>query len=86
MSTDGKNTKMDLRNMRAKLVALTVVDDKGKRLFRGDADVNALGRKSAAALQRVFEVAQRLSGLSDEDMEELAKNSDAGQSEGSIFA
>jgi hypothetical protein len=33
-----------------------------------------LGEKSAAALQRVFEVGQRLSGLSDDDVEELAKN------------
>jgi len=80
----GKSTKMNLRNIRAKLVALTVVDEEGTRLF-SDADVKLLGQKSAAALDKLFEVAQRLSGLRDEDVEELAKNSDGVLSEDSIF-
>ena len=46
-------------------------------------DISVLGQKSAAALQRVFNVAQRLSGFSDEDLEELAKNSSDAQSDGS---
>lgn len=78
----GKSTKMNLANLRAKLVALTVVDEEGKRLF-SDADAKLLGQKSALALNRVFEVAQKLSGLSPEDVEELTKNSEDGQSEGS---
>ena len=69
----GKNTRMNLQNMRAKLVALTVVDEDGNRLFT-DADAAALGKKSAAALTKVFEVAQRLSGLRAEDVEELSGN------------
>jgi hypothetical protein len=48
--------------------------------------VEALGKKSAAALNRVFEVAQRLSGITDDDVEELAKNSVGGPSDGSISA
>jgi hypothetical protein len=67
----GKNREVRLANLRAKLCALTMVDGNGKRLF-SDAQVEALGKKSASALQRVFAVAQRLSGLSDEDVEELA--------------
>lgn len=69
----GKSTKMNLRNIRAKLVALTVVDGEGKRLF-SDNDVEALGKKSALALNKIFEVAQRLSGIRPEDMEEIEKN------------
>jgi len=80
----GKSTRMNLRNIRAKLVALTVVDADGKRLF-SDKDAELLGKKSAAALDRVFEVAQRLSGLSPEDMEELSGNSEEGQSEDFTF-
>lgn len=49
----------------------------------GEADVKALGRKSALALNRVFEVAQRINGLTEEDMEELAGNLENGQSEDS---
>lgn len=69
----GTKTTFDMQNMRAKLVAMAVVDENGERLF-SDRDVAALGRKSGAALQRVFEVAQRLSGLTDEDIDELEKN------------
>lgn len=81
----GKEASVNIRNIRAKLVALTVVDAEGKRLFTKREDVDALGRKSAAALDRVFDVAQRLAGLRPEDVEELAKNSEEGQSEDSIL-
>lgn len=78
----GKSTRMNLQNLRAKLVALTVVDEEGKRIF-SDADAKLLGQKSALALNRVFEVAQKLSGLTPADVEELTKNSDSVQSEDS---
>lgn len=78
----GKNMKVNLTNARARLVALSLVDDDGKLLFT-EQDVRALGRKSAAALDRIFSVAQRLSGLTQEDMDELTKNSDEGQNDGS---
>ena len=80
ISTNGKKTpNVDMHNLRAKLCALCMVDESGKRLF-ADADVRELGRKSASALQRVFEAAQRLSGLSNADVEELTKNSESDQS------
>jgi len=69
----GKRVKLDLENLRARFVAACVVDEKGQPLFY-PSDVKLLGEKSAAALQRVFAVGQRLSGLSDDDVEELAKN------------
>lgn len=57
-------------NFRAKLVVRCVVDAEGRRIFKDD-DAMALGAKSAVALQRVFRVAQRLSGLGDDEVEEL---------------
>ena len=69
----GKQVDMNLENLRAKLAALTIVDEDGERLF-SEADVQALAQKSAAALSRVFTVAQRLNGLTNEDVEELAEN------------
>jgi hypothetical protein len=62
-----------LRNFRALTVAFCAVDDNGYRLFT-QADVEALGGKNAAALVRVFTVAQALSALNDTDVEELIKN------------
>jgi hypothetical protein len=67
--------RANLVNVRARLVALTVVDEAGDRMFT-DADAAALGDKSAVAMQRVFEAAQKLSGLTDEDVEELAEGFD----------
>jgi len=79
----GKNNYVrNLANVRAKLVVRCVVDEDGKRIFT-DQDANALGKKSAAALDRIFEVAARLSRLSEEDVEELAGKSESDQSESS---
>jgi hypothetical protein len=70
---EGSRTKANMQNVRARLVAATVVDEEGKRLF-SDADAEALGAKSAAALDRVCKVAQRLNGMTDADLEEAKGN------------
>ena len=80
---DGKDRKVDLTNMRARLVALTVVDESGQKVFTQD-DVDLLGAKSGSALDRVFSVAQKLNGLSGADVEELTKNSSGARSADSI--
>lgn len=69
----GRKAEVTIQNMRAKLVALSAVDEAGERLFT-EQDVAALGRKSGAALARLYEVAARLSGITDEDLEELKGN------------
>jgi hypothetical protein len=80
----GRNIRIRPENIRARLVALSVVDEEGQQLF-DESDIRRLGAKSAKALDRLFSVAQRLSGISNEDVEELAKNSPDGQSDGSTF-
>ena len=72
----GKRERMD--DVRATLVSLTVVDANGKRMF-SDKDVKALSKKSAAALDKIFSEAQSLNAVSDEDVEEMAKNSEETQ-------
>lgn len=69
-----------LANARARMLVMTLVDDDGNRLFSME-DVSALGAKSAAALERVFAVARRLSGMSDDDLAELVEDFDAGRTE-----
>ena len=71
---EGRDRKVDLTNMRARLVGLTVIDETGQRLFTDD-EVDLLGAKSGAALDRIFAIAQKLNGLSGADVEELSKNS-----------
>lgn len=61
-----------MRNIRARLVARCVVDEDGNRMFSPE-DVEQLGRISGAVLNRLYEVAARLSGLRESDIEELAE-------------
>lgn len=68
----GKSQTVNLQNIRAKLASMSICDEEGKRLFT-DADLAAIAGKSAVALNRVFEVARRLSGLGDNDVDELAR-------------
>lgn len=82
MEGRGDDRTVNLRNIRAKLAALTITNGDGVLMF-GDAEVHALGRKSALALDRIFGVAQRLNGLTGEDVDELAKNSSSAPNESS---
>ncbi len=77
--------KPNMTNMRAKLVALTVVDEAGNRVF-DVSDVDRLALKSASALERVFNAAQRINGLGAQAEDLAAKNSVAGLSASSTSA
>jgi hypothetical protein len=72
ISRNGKDATVNMLNIRAKLASLTICDEGGKRQFT-EADVMALSQKSAVALQRVFAVAQKLSGFGDDEVKELAE-------------
>ena len=78
----GKNQTVKPENIRAKLCVLTIVDNEGKRVFR-DIDAETLGKKSAAPIDKVFEVASRLSGMSEADVDEMVKNSESNHSDDS---
>jgi len=68
----GKDQTVNMVNIRAKLASMTICDEQGARLF-SDADIVKLATKSAVALQRIFSVAQRLSGIGEQDVKELAE-------------
>lgn len=73
VQVQGRQTSLNMANIRAKLVALAVVDEDGNRVFSDD-DVDALGELNASALDRIFTVALRLSGLSQQDLAEMTQN------------
>lgn len=66
------------RTFTVKFASLALCDEQGKRLFE-DKDIALLQQKNAAAIARVAEAAQRLSGFTKEDMEDLEKNSNDAQ-------
>jgi hypothetical protein len=71
---------MNLLNARAKLIVLCAVDEQGAQLFTPD-DLNALGRKNARPLDRLFDACRKLAGLSENDVEELTKDFGAARSD-----
>ena len=73
MASKTEDAKSNLRNLRARLTVICVVDEAGNRLF-SDADAEALGQKSARAVDRIFSAAARLNALSSRDVEDLAGN------------
>ena len=73
-----KQRNLSMRNMRARLVAASAIDENGERLFTNN-EAAELGEKSATALNKCFEVACRLSGITDADIEELEGNLETGQ-------
>lgn len=81
MKKDG-SVKRNVANVRARLVAAVVINEDGENIFNR-ADIRMLGRKSAAALDRVATAAQELNAFSDDDIEELAEGFGSGQSESS---
>ena len=63
------------RDFTVKFAWLAMCDENGKRLFSKIEDVAKLKQKNAAAIAAIAEHAQKLSGFSKQDMEELEKNS-----------
>lgn len=80
----GKNDTF-ARTFTVKMVSMAVCDENGQRLFE-DKDIALLQQKNAAVISRIAEVAQRLSGFSKQDLEELEKNSPEAQPEDSPSA
>jgi hypothetical protein len=75
---EGSNQKkgggVDFTNIRARLASLTIVDEKGELIFNTPDGVAALGKKSGAALDRIFDVIQKQNAIGEKDIEDSAKN------------
>lgn len=71
----GGDRRAVLRNMRARLVARTACDAEGAPLF-SPAQAEDLGAQNALVLDRLYDVAERLSGLRAADEREAAGNSE----------
>ena len=65
--------KHGMNNLRGLMASMVIVDEEGKRIFT-DKEIEKLSAKSAEALDTIVEVASRLSGLMDADVEILEGN------------
>lgn len=63
----------DKNSILTKLIVMCVCDEHGNKLFT-EADVDALNNKSAAAILEVFNAILESNFMSNQDIEDLAKN------------
>ncbi len=77
-ATVGGKPKVTIANSEALLAVRCIISEDGNRMF-SDSDANRLAQKSGAAIHRIVEVIERLSGLVDKTSEEAAKNSETPQ-------
>ena len=69
----GEKGKKNMQDVRSKFVVKCCIDDDGNRLF-ADADLSWLKQKSAAVIDRIFNVGSRLSGMGKTDVEAVAQD------------
>jgi hypothetical protein len=69
----GGARKVKYAELQVRTCAASIVDAQGARMF-DEADIAKLSRKSSGALQLVFDVAQRLSGMTDDQVKELTED------------
>lgn len=60
-------------NIRARLAVMVACNSKGERIFK-DEDAKELSKKSAKALDRIFDAASKINRLNDESIGEAEKN------------
>lgn len=73
-TANGKRRVFTSDNIRAKLLVHSIIDEDTGQLMFTENDIADIGALPGVIVNRLFEVAQRLSGLRNEDVEELAKN------------
>ena len=81
IQTKGQNTGPNLQAyplLRGRVLAKSCVDEQGRLLF-SEEDVHTLTELGAGAIERLFDVACALSGLSKEDVNNLVGESEASQ-------
>lgn len=79
----GVEYETTLEDFRAKLAVVTVCDADGNLLFKPE-DAKVLNKMmSASNMEKIVAVAQRLNAISQEEKEEILKNSEADQTDNS---
>jgi hypothetical protein len=76
--------EQSLSDFRAKLAVCCLSDEEGNALLQPNDYIALSQAMSAAKLEKIVNEAQKLNKISEEDKDELVKNSDAGEAGNSI--
>lgn len=79
-ATNQRNGEQNLTNVRARFLVRCIVNEEGTRIF-ADQDAAGLGKKSSAAISRLWEAAAELNGTSDEVQAAMEGNSETAPTE-----
>lgn len=79
VSLRGRSVKLNRENVTARYVQRCACDETGKLIF-GEKDIVALGKKSTAALNRIYRAASKLNRFTEQDVEDILGNSESGPS------
>jgi ssDNA-binding replication factor A large subunit len=66
--------KGSFRGLRAKLVAIALCDETGEPMGFSEAEIEQLGNKNGAVIDRLFERVKAISGMGDDAVEQAEKN------------
>jgi len=75
VSRKGEPMKKRIAEGRERIVVACCRTEDGQRLFTQD-DVVQLGKQSCSVIERIVNVAQRLSGMTKDELENAVKNSE----------
>ncbi len=75
LDENGKIANVHINTIMTDLLVRTIAGQDGKPLFKLE-DAAALGKKSAKVMRRLFEIAQRLSGITEPEQKAILKNSE----------
>ncbi len=67
-----------IENIRAAFAVIVCVDDDGQPMFKTE-DIDWLGKKNGAALDRIWDVGRRISGMGRRSLEDAKGNSEPDQ-------
>lgn len=76
----GGTKEINHRNLRARLIAACAINEDGSPLF-DIGDIIHLGQKSAVPIDRLFDAARKLSGMTPEDVKEMEEDLEQDQSD-----
>jgi len=84
---DGKGNIVSIEqntdDFRAKLAVVTICDDKGNLLLKPTDYPQLSKNMSAKRLEKIINVAQKINAITEEDKENVIKNSEVGQADNS---
>jgi hypothetical protein len=76
LSTEREGPKANLKSVRERMVVAVCRNDDGSKMFSA-ADVAKLAQHPCHIIERIIDAAKKLNSVTEEDIEALAKNSEA---------